>query len=507
MPVVLYWQTSHQWKQDNTRILQNAQASFSQALRAYQQFLSLLDFRLRNSLKKGELDKIPVVLAQKIERLASASFPEIISIRFIPVSQPQVLYSRLGKSAASPQTHSFEKDTTLSLGDGQFETRKILYDTRQNRVGQLYLNFSLKHVIQLGVPGYEFKVLPLSKDALRSGLSFDIPGLPYVFVLNRTAPSFWQCLINCRFSLFFLVISTSLSLLVGTFYGHMWLRKRWKSLLRKHKALAEQLAPVEETNAQQKITIEKLTQILQLKADAAMGKNRLFSALQERFRQIAMQALGLNSLLTKLLSEESSESKQLMLEIKNISQENSALLKRLVKGHPIAENDQAIDFLACFEKIHNFCLAELMERELTVKTVGKIKEPLYADRFLLELVLYNIFHKIIDRHMKGGMIKVEFKNTPHLQIVFHDNGFDMETAERAVQNKPDISNTLSLSKSRLQELVHSFGWSVTFERTKGPFHHSTTLSIPKLLHSETSSNVVSLFALKKRFSEEMESHP
>lgn len=224
MPVVLYWQTTHQWKQDNTRILQNAKASFSQALRTYQQFLSLLDSRLQNALEKGELDKIPLVLAQKIERLASSTFPEIISIRFIPSSKPQVLYSRLGKSVASPQTHSFEKDTTISLGDGQFETHKILYDTRQNRVGQLYLNFSLKHVIQPGVPWCELKVLPFSKNALRSDLSFEVQGLPYVFVLQRTAPSFWQCLINCRFYLFFLVISTSLSLLAGTFYGQLMCR-------------------------------------------------------------------------------------------------------------------------------------------------------------------------------------------------------------------------------------------------------------------------------------------
>lgn len=301
------------------------------------------------------------------------------------------------------------------------------------------------------------------------------------------------------------IVLTGVTLLSsGIFYGRLWQKRLWLKLRTDHCLIRKQHQLLKEANTHQSAENEKLTYILKAKAQNERAKSRLIADIQERYRMMATQALAVNNLVPRLLLEEASESK-VIKEISDISKENNALLKRIMKGNPRIEREEPVDITQCFEKIHEHSLPEIMENELIVKVSGKIKEEVMLDKRLLELVLYNLFHRVIDRNMKEGRLKIELKTGDPLQIVFYDNGYDIENLRHIAQSKSEAEDILNLSKSRLQELVSSLGWKIEFCSTKGKFHSAIILSIPRPLKTDA-SNVVSLFPFKRFRPEKMGQH-
>jgi hypothetical protein len=220
---------------------------------------------------------------------------------------------------------------------------------------------------------------------------------------------------------------------------------------------------------------------------------RLIADIQERYRKMATEALAVSRLVPKLLSEEAYQSK-VIKEISHISQENNALLQCLIKGNPRIKREELVDIAEYFEKIYHRFLPEIMEHELIVKVSGRAKGAVMLHKCLLELVLYNLFYRVIDCTMKEGRIKIDFKNNDPIQIIFYDNGCDIEDSTHAQQSKAE--DILNLSKNRLRELVNSLGWRIEFCSAKGPLHNATIFSIPRPLETDA-PNVVNLFSSKR----------
>ncbi len=187
--MIWYWQTIRAWKMEKTQLLDDTKKTLTQALSAYQQFAHLLEFRLLHAVSQGDLEKIPKILTQKIELMSGTHFPEIISTRFVPAAQPQVLYSRLGKRTSRESSSLVDQEGTVWRREREFETHKILRDNSQRKIGSLSVAFSVNHVLQKAAVVEALEILPRPQAGLQSKAFLEIPGLPYVLASKSAPPS------------------------------------------------------------------------------------------------------------------------------------------------------------------------------------------------------------------------------------------------------------------------------------------------------------------------------
>jgi len=188
-----YYQITQNIKSHNQTLLLQEQKEVAEAFHHFQQFLSLTESRLLNSLNKPKA--IPAILAGKIEQLVGGRFPEIESLTFIPTADLSSNYTRLGKNLLTKDKATTESTGITSLGDGTFKLIKTLYDGDKKGFGILQSTFSLASLLYRNFSEGEIDIIqdkekPLNKEYS----SFKIPDLPYIFVLKREPSSFLQFL-------------------------------------------------------------------------------------------------------------------------------------------------------------------------------------------------------------------------------------------------------------------------------------------------------------------------
>lgn len=479
----------------NQVLLFQEKEEITEALQQLHQLLNLTEARLINSSDQAE--KFPSILSLRVEHLTTRKAPEILNLTFISASDPTVAYSRVGKTTlANGMKLEKGKNAVTYLGKGEFKLEKTLYDSHKKALGFLQVTFSIRHLLYKHFSENEIRVLPENRRSIKNdGLSFNVAGLPYIFVLNHPLPSFGQFLLECKFQIFLAFILSAASLIIGMSIIALLNKKRLMKYRLLTQSLKKKLKEIEGEKIIQTNTILAQQNLLQLKDHSKKETALLFAALQERYRQMAGQAHAINLLTSKLILEEAGKDK-LMQEIHSVSQEGNTILRRLIDGYPMRGIEENIDILSCIDDIKALFLPEITEKNVKIEIMGKIKAYPNIDKMIFQIILHNIFHMLMGRLIKKNVIKIDLKDADPLQLIFYDDGYDVENKVYQISNTPGADNILCLDKQKLKEFISYLGWEISFQ-TEGEFLNSIVLSIPLTIRERIlPDNVVNLFDFK-----------
>lgn len=486
-----YSQTRTKLQGENLLFLQQEQKEITTSLEELNQFLNLTESRLINSL--DQQDKIPSILSFKPEHFSNQGFPEILNFTFTPFLDPKTVYSRFGigppKSEAPTTT---TKDGFIYLGNGKVQLTKSLYDASKVRLGTLQITFSIGHLLYKHFSENEVNVLPISAKNIEGRLTFDVPGLPYVFLLNRSLPSFWEFLFYARYQILLILFFCLSALALGVAISSALHQKR----IKKSRALLKNLK--ENFKVLGKEKTELLSQelyfknLLKLRKTAQKEREQLFTSLQERYRQMAVQAHAINAMTSKLILEEAGNDK-LLKEIHSVSQESNTVLRRLIDGYPMRGIEENIDVLGCIKNVKTLFLPEIIEKTVKVDIEGQIKASPKIDKVTFELIVHNIFHMIMGRLLKNNTVQIQLKDENPLKIIFYDDGYELGDKLQTAKQESSSTNIMCLDQNNLEDFATCLGWEVSFS-TAGELSNCIALSIP--LEQQANSlptNVVNLF--------------
>ena len=488
-----YIQTSKHLQNEDKILFLKAKEEITEAVEKFQQYLNLTESRLINPLHTA--DAIPQILSLRAEYLIKGGrFPEIISMAFISVTDPTTSYSKYGKMVLNSNAQSGEKEDGIThLGKGKFRANRVLYDKNKKPFGRLQSTFSIEHFLHKHFSENEVSILPKQQVNLsREPFTFKVLNFPYIFVLNSSPLSFkafllgfkWEILSALAFGIALLLIGVA----GGTFFKHKIIMK-YRAL---NQQLRETLRAFEKENADLSTQLVISRNLLKLKDQAKKGTALLLNTIQDRYRQMAAQAQSIHILTSKLIAEEAGNDK-LLNEIHSVSKDSTTVLARLIDGYPAKEIEEEIDVLHSIEVIKMIFLPELIERNITFEIKGKIKTLPSIDKLTFEIILHNIFHIVMGRLNKNNLLKIELKEKNSLQIIFYDNGYNIEEKLHIVKNSRDLEDILRLGRNRLREFTNYLGWELLFQSGKGSLN-SIKLSIPQAFQKKSfPSNVVSLF--------------
>lgn len=465
------------------------------SFRQYSQYMNLLESRLSHSISNGEA--ITRILGERVEVFMSNTFPKIISLEFFPATHKNLIYTRLDITSTSAKDTELKlKEGITYLGKGVFQSIKILHDEERKSFGTLRSTFSVAHLLYNDFTQNQILIFPENKKIIPgSQLTFKIKGLPYMFGVNQSPPTFWQFIFSAKVQIFFVFALMVVVLLLGSAMGS-YLNKK---LLLKQRSLNKKLKENLKISDEKTLTI--LSQLadretlLQYRDQATKLKDELFISLNERCRQMAAQAQSINVLTSKLILEEAGNDR-LLKEIYSISQEGTTVLRQLVEGSLMKEKVEEIDVLKSLTKIKSLFLPELTELNISFIIKGAIKTPLQTDQVTFDLAIYNIFRVIVERLSKNNMFEIEIKDHDPFQMTFYDNGYDLEERVYKIKSTEKIGNILWLDKRRLKEYANHLGWEISFQKGK-QLLNSIKLSIPRSVKTtELPENVINLFDYK-----------
>lgn len=486
-----YVQFSKSLQNENKILFLKTKKDITRALEQLQHYLNLTESRLLNSLHNE--DVIPQILSLRGEHLIKdRRFPEIMSITFTPASDPMTSYSRYGKRALKPATPTEkEENDVLYLGEGMFKVRKILYDKNEKSFGTLHITFSIENALYKYFSENEISLLSNKQHNFRDNLfAFNLLNLPYVFVLNKTPLSFKEFLVDFKWQIFS-ALAFGIALLlggiaVGTFFKH--------KILISYRALNQQLKEALRISKDEKAAFSTQSlmsqNILRLKDQAKKELIFISNSLLARYHQMATQAQSTTILTSKLIAEEADNNKSLK-EIHAASKESTKALGQLIKGYPNTEVEESIPVLQSIENIKKIFLPEIIERNIILEIKGKVKTLPYIDKLTFEIVLHNIFHMIMSRLGQNNLFKINLKESNSLEIIFHDNGYDIEPKPYKLKNIHDYEDILRLTISGLRDFTNYLGWEISFQKENSL--NSVRLFIPQAFQENfLTSNVVNL---------------
>lgn len=470
------------------------QKEMNSAINKFNQYMHLVESRLSHSIHKKET--ISRILQERIEPMVGSIFPLIRSLEFIPISNSRVSYTRAGTTLVQADPHKLQsQEGVLYLGDGLFKITKQIYDENHQSLGILIATFSVNHILNKYFTRDEVLIFPINDKAQPSLFSFKVIGLPYLFVINQTPPSFLQFITSAKFqiitSLLFGVSFLVLGISLGLFFSRRMIRNQYAFL----RLLKKRLITSQEKYAKISDQLKVLESLSKLKSQATKIQNELFSSIQQRYRQMATQAQSINVLTSKLILEEAGND-NLLKEIHSISQEGTTVLRQLAGGFPMKEKIEEVDIFKSTEKIKDIFYPELIEKQIVFSIKGKLKAPPQVDLVTFEIILHSIFHMVMARLLKNNTFQIDIKDSDPLKITFYDNGYDVEEKLHKVRNTQSSNNILWMDKTKLEEFVRYLGWHISFEKgTK--LLNTIILSIPRELNADTlPSNVVNLFEHK-----------
>lgn len=472
-------------------LLSHREKKLTIAFRQYSQYMNLLESRLSHSVNSGETTTR--ILAERVEISMGDTFPKIINLEFFPATQKNLIYTRLGVTSTKV---SKLKEGITYLGKGSFQSIKILRDEKKNAFGTLRSTFSVSHLLHKDFTQGEIHIFPENKKIIPgSQLTFKIKGLPYMFGVNQSPPTFLQFIFSAKAQILLVFALMVVVLLLGGAMGS-YLNKK---LLLKQRSLNKKLKENLKISDEKTLTISSQLadreSLLQYKDQATKLKDELFISLNERCRQMAAQAQSINVLTSKLILEEAGNDR-LLKEIHSVSQEGTAVLRQLVEGFPMKEKVEEIDVFQSLTKIKSLFLPELAALNISFTIKGAIKTPLQTDQVTFDLAIYNIFRVIVERLSKNNMFEIEINDHDPFQVTFYDNGYDLEERVHKIKNTEKIGNILWLDKRRLKEYVNHLGWEISFQKGK-QLLNSIKLSIPRTVKTtELPENVINLFDYK-----------
>lgn len=493
-----YHQTLSRINEHNEILFLNTKEKLLETFIHFQDFLFLTEERLLNSIDKPEI--IISILLYRIELLMEKNFPEVVSLTFIPASNPRIAYTRSGKKLfniveEASQMQETQDLSITSLGKGEFKIRKPLYDKSKEVFGLLDSTFSVAYILYREFSENEILILEKKETILSTKqLFFNIPDVPYIFVLNQGSPSFWDFLIEFKYQIIVALVFGILLLYLGIFEGGIFskrliakLRARVKERDKKIKILESE----KETLSAQLIMTQNL---LKLKNDSEQVKNILLYSVQERYRQMASRASVINNVVSEFILRQYSQDSH-MQEVDNILQESNEFLIQLSNNYLMKEQDEIVDIYNSIVSIKQMFLSEIAENNITFEIRRRIKIRVSADPLVLNVILYNIFRIIIHRLSKNNYCKVMFEENEAFEILFQDNGYAIEDKIYLVKDNFTPDNILCLDKISLGKFIRYLGWEITFE-SGGKLQNSIKLLMPRYVEKSSSSNIIPLFKPK-----------
>lgn len=486
-----YTQASSDIAERTKALFLEEQREITEALHEFYTFLHLTESRLINSIDKEE--KISSILSMRTPQLLNKNFPDLLDLTFTPRLQPTIPYSRYGKALHSQKANLQTKsDSTTYLGKGEFQLEKILYDGNKKNLGILQATFSIEHLLFKHFPEREVKVLSVGEKTSKEGqLSFTVSGLPYIVVLTRPGLSFWEYISASKVQIF-TTLFLCMAGIIGGVGGGIGLNQKklskYRSLTQNQRVKLLRLEEEKDELAHQLMTSRR---ILKLKKQANTYREHLFAGIQHRYRQMAGQAQAIFKMTSKLILDETGNSK-LMKEIHSISQESNSVLTRLINGFPMRGVEDNIDILESIENIRGAFLPEMTELNVKFEIKGKLKTFPPIDQAIFEIVLHNIFRVVVDRLASRNVFRIELKTGNPIEIAFYDDGFDVEDKLHS-NDDHENENIMCLSKGRLREFITNLGWNITFQK-EGELLNSISLFIPATVDKKKlPDNVVNLF--------------
>lgn len=490
-----YYQTISSTNAKYQALFLKEKKEITESVQQFYQYLTLTETRLLPSLQDKE--RISRILSERIEGIMDNNFPTIISMAFIPTTQPHITYTRFGKTMLKDKIQPEDKgDGVIYLGEGKFKIQKTFYDKSKKAFGILQSTFSIERFLYRNFTEEEMSIVPEQEQNLKEGqLSFQVMEIPYVFVYTPPTLSFLQFIFIFKTQIIVAFVFGFIVLLSGITIGAFL---RQKILLRQHlinHRLKEKLKAFKEEKINQGNQLAAYQHLAKLNEQSKQAIYSLFTNLQDRYRKMAAQAHGINEITSKMILQEAGNEK-LMKDVHGISQESNTILRRLVSGFPMREIEEPIDIFQSLEKLKTIFLPEMTKLSVALEIKGKIKTPPRFDRTIIEIVLHNIFYMIVDRLSKNSTFKIEVRGENPIQIIFYDDGYDVGEKIHIVDNNPKPENVLCLDKNKLKELVGCLGWDISFQGEED-FLNSVTLTIPAVLDEQMlPSNVVNLFNFK-----------
>ncbi|OJW54583.1 MAG: hypothetical protein BGO67_10580 [Alphaproteobacteria bacterium 41-28] len=490
-----YYQSNVALSAKSQTLFLKEKKEITEAVEQFYQYLKLTESRLLHSLQNK--DRISRILSERVEEVMEGNFPMITRLAFIPASDSRTAYTRLGKITLKDRVLiEKEREGITYLGHGSFSLKKALYGNSKNILGILQSTFSIKHLLYRDFTEAEIGIFSDKGTNLKnSQFSFKIPGFPHVFAYTPPYFSFWHFLLMHKIQILLAFVFGLIFLLSGIAAGLLLRQKiiiKHYSLIHK---LKEKLKNFEEKHRKIINQLVASQHLLKLNEQSQKETHSLFANLQDHYRKMAAQAQGINEITSRMILEEAGNEK-LMHDIHSISQESHTILRRLSTGFPMRGIEEEINIMQSLENVKTMFLPQITKLNITFEIKGQVKTPLRLDRTIVETIFHNIFHMIMDRIAKNGTFKIEIGGDDPIQILFYDDGYDLERKIHIVETHPQPENIFCLDKNKLREFIGCLGWEIFFHK-KDDLLNSIELAIPRDFKEKVlSGNVINLFDYK-----------
>ncbi len=487
-------QTTYLQQNAVKHLASRTRTDITRSLNHLQQYLNLTESRLLNSLNNERA--IFDILSLRVDPLLNDSyFPEIISMTFTPRVTPHLTYSKYGKTALEKAVSENIEAGISHLENGVFKVYKTVYDENQKPFGFLHTTFSLENILYNHFSKNEMSIIPEKQvDVKDNPFAFKLSNLPYVFAINKAPLSFKVFLFEYKWQIFSAMSFGMALFLMGISGGSFLNRRKMVKYQKETRSLKVKIKILQKENAEFSSQL-LISQNLHKLKDQAKKETSLFShMLHERYRQMMMQVKSINMVVTKLISEDAGQDK-LLKEIGTISRESISVLDKLIRGYPAKESEDALAVLKSIETIRNIFLPEFVEKNISFEIKGKLKEAPFIDRLTFEIVLHNIFHLVMGRLNKNNSFEIDLKESESLEIIFSDDGYDIEAKLHQVKNSQEHADIFRLTKYNLKDFIAYLGWEIQFQSPENAFN-IIKLTIPRAFQAGSfSDNVISLFGV------------
>lgn len=486
-----YNQTAQFVQNKQEALLLQTKKETNEAVQGFSQYLTLTEARLSHTSQTPEM--ISPILSEKIEMIMNKPFPEILGMTFFPSLHSNVGYTRFGKTI---QKTTQRAEGVFYLGKGVFEYIKKLYDKHQHSTGTLASIFSLNKILYRNFPEKEISVVPEKNiDLAKNPSSFKMDDFPYVIAVGVPSFTLWQFLLDSKLQILSISLLTFVILFLGMATGVLVTQKIFARQRTVIHQLHAKLKVLDKKNTNTNLQLISSQNLLKQRELSQKAKHFLTTCIAERYRYMAGQAQAITMTTSELILEEA-KNDILYQKLHSISQEGTTVLRQLVNGFPMKFVEEDIDVLKCLETVEEIFLPEMIEKNISFQIKGKILTPPRTDKVIFEIILHNVFHIIMERLTKNGVVIVEFKRSTPLQIHFQDSGYDIDHKIKLIKTSPPPEDILCLEKFRLEEFTSYLGYVLSFENT-GALANSIKLTFPLIIdEAKHPDNVINLFGHK-----------
>ncbi|HQS93119.1 MAG TPA: hypothetical protein PK010_00455 [Alphaproteobacteria bacterium] len=422
----------------NQAYLLKTKTDVEKALRTYTRFINLTVFRLGRAKPKT----FPSILAST-RHYKVDPFPTIEKMTF--------------------EAKKMTPKEIISLANGRFQEKHIVYDARQKPLGTLTVVFLLQALLK---NMDSQNVFSIKSKGSQYHLSFELPDFPYVFVLTPTPFSIWSYALASPFYLLVVFSLGTTCLLTGGLIGIVATQNFLKKARHIHKNLTKHLSLLQSQHETSHRELQNALSLVTLHEEAAFKKQELTEKIQHCLREMAHKVYAIHEVLYKLLSQDF-ESPAIIQDIRILIQENNLILKQLVRGHPIGSPSETLDVRMLLTSMQTIFQPEIVSKNTNIHINAKPEVLLYANKLALEIVLYNIFVHLIDRLTQDNTLEIAFYEDEKkgFHINYYDDGYVMRHKKGSVREKEDYS-LLQLTQEGLSDFTRHLGWKIEWTQEK-----------------------------------------